>query len=110
MNWGGGNNIFKFFYNDPNEYFRGDFYWVYYSFELLTDDQIKYFADYLPGDVNRDKQISIADVTALVNIILGKDNTMPYLYDHDAANVNGDNTISIADVTALVNIILGKTN
>ena len=110
VNWGGGNNIFKFFYNDPNEYFRGDFYWVYYSFELLTDDQIKYFADYLPGDVNRDKQISIADVTALVNIILGKDNTMPYLYDHDAANVNGDNTISIADVTALVNIILGKTN
>lgn len=108
VNWGGGNNIFKFFYNDPNEYFRGDFYWVYYSFELLTDDQIKYFADYLPGDVNRDKQISIADVTALVNIILGKDNTMPYLYDHDAADVNGDGNISIADVTALVNIILGK--
>ena len=62
----------------------------------------------LPGDVNKDGQISIADVTALVNIILGKDNTVPYLYDHDAANVNGDNTVSIADVTALVNIILGK--
>lgn len=60
------------------------------------------------GDVNGDNQVSIADVTALVNIILGKDNTMPYLYDHDAANVNGDNTVSIADVTALVNIILGK--
>lgn len=62
----------------------------------------------IPGDVNKDSQISIADVTALVNIILGKDNTVPYLYDHDAANVNGDNTVSIADVTALVNIILGK--
>ncbi len=60
------------------------------------------------GDVNRDGQVSIADVTALVNIILGKDSTVPYQYDHDAADVNTDGNISIADVTALVNIILGK--
>ena len=60
------------------------------------------------GDVNRDGLISIADVTALVNIILGKDNSEPYQYGHDAADVNGDGNISIADVTALVNIILGK--
>lgn len=60
------------------------------------------------GDVNKDGQISIADVTALVNIILGKDNTSPYIYDHVAADVNQDGSISIADVTALVNIILGK--
>ena len=60
------------------------------------------------GDVNRDGQTSIADVTALVNIILGKDNVEPYLYDHDAADVNHDDSISIADVTSLVNIILGK--
>ena len=60
------------------------------------------------GDVNRDKQITIADVTALVNIILGKDATQPYQYDHRAADVNQDGTITIADVTSLVNIILGK--
>ena len=60
------------------------------------------------GDVNKDKAITIADVTALVNIILGKDNTVPYIYDHEAANVNKDEVITIADVTALVNIILGK--
>ncbi len=58
------------------------------------------------GDVNRDGAISIADVTALVNIILGKDDSAEY--DLDAADVNLDGTISIADVTALVNIILGK--
>lgn len=62
----------------------------------------------LKGDVNMDGQVSIADVTALVNIILGKDNVPPYQYDHVAANVNEDDTVSIADVTALVNIILGK--
>ncbi len=62
----------------------------------------------LKGDVNMDGQVSIADVTALVNIILGKDNVPPYQYDHVAANVNEDEGVSIADVTALVNIILGK--
>lgn len=60
------------------------------------------------GDVNNDTEITIADVTALVNIILGKDNEEPYKYNHKAADVNGDGAISIADVTALVNIILGK--
>ena len=64
----------------------------------------------IPGDVNGDGSVTIADVTALVNIILGKDDTKPYLYDHGAADVNGDEGITIADVTALVNIILGKTN
>ena len=58
----------------------------------------------LLGDVNGDKQISIADVTSLVNIVLGKTTT----YNTKVADVNGDGVISIADVTALVNIILGK--
>lgn len=60
----------------------------------------------LLGDVNRDGEISIADVTALVNIILGKDTEEQY--DHLAADVNQDGDITIADVTALVNYILGK--
>ena len=59
-----------------------------------------------PGDVNGDSQVTIADVTALVNIILGKDTAGQY--NHEAADVNRDNGITIADVTALVNIILGK--
>ena len=59
-----------------------------------------------PGDVNHDGDVTIADVTALVNIILGKDTEG--VYDHEAADVNGDEGITIADVTALVNIILGK--
>ena len=59
----------------------------------------------LIGDVNGDKQVSIADVTMLVNIILGKTTEG---YNTKVADVNGDGVISIADVTALVNIILGK--
>lgn len=42
--WGGGNNVFKLFYNDGGEFFLGDFYWVYYSFQLLTDSQLAKFA------------------------------------------------------------------
>ncbi len=56
------------------------------------------------GDVNGDGSVTIADVTALVNIILGK-NPAPA---SGVADVNGDHATTIADVTALVNIILGK--
>lgn len=77
---------------------------------FLVSEEFSPVKLFLVGDVNRDGIVSIADVTALVNIILGKakypaDNDK---YDFEAANVNGDEIISIADVTALVNIILGK--
>ncbi len=54
-----------------------------------------------PGDVNEDGEVNIADVTMLVNVILGN-------AEAENADVNTDGTIDIADVTALVNIILGK--
>lgn len=57
------------------------------------------------GDVNADGEVTIADVTALVNIILGKADTT---CDLTAADVNADGKVTIADVTALVNIILQK--
>ena len=56
------------------------------------------------GDVNGDSKVTIADVTALVNIILGKTTS----YNTAVADINNDTKITIADVTALVNIILGK--
>ena len=59
----------------------------------------------LLGDVNNDGKVTIADVTALVNILLGKDTAG---YNLDAADVNSDGGRTIADVVALVNILLGK--
>ena len=73
-----------------------------------TAELVLPFSASKPGDVNRDGNVTIADVTALVDIILGKDPGPNYTYDHEAANVNGDSDITIADVTALVDIILGK--
>lgn len=64
----------------------------------------EYEASFIQGDVNDDDKVTIADVTALVNVILGKA-TAPA---SGVADVNGDHKVTIADVTALVNIILGK--
>ena len=59
----------------------------------------------LLGDVNGDGEVTIADVTALVNILLGKDTAG---YNLEAADVNSDGGRTIADVTALVKMILTK--
>ena len=56
----------------------------------------------VPGDVNSDGTLSIADVTMLVNMVLGKADK------NSAADVNGDGQVTIADVTQLVNLVLGK--
>jgi hypothetical protein len=58
------------------------------------------------GDVNNDGTISVADVMALVNIVLGENTAN---YNMKAADMNKDESISIADAMAIVNIILGQT-
>lgn len=53
----------------------------------------------LPGDVNGDGEVNIADVNALIDLILsGKYNTR--------GDINGDHEVNIADVNALIDIIL----
>lgn len=64
----------------------------------------------IAGDVNSDGKTDIADVTSMIDIILGKDSTKPYSYDHKAADMDGNGTIDIADVTSLIDVILGKQN
>ncbi len=58
----------------------------------------------LLGDVNNDSEVSVADVTALVNIIL--ENEAPSVEDYPSADVNKDGEVSVADITALVNILM----
>ena len=55
------------------------------------------------GDVNHDGFVNVADVTALIQIIL---NSMPV--DHVVADLSGDNNVNVADVTALIQIILNQ--
>ena len=66
---------------------------------IPMEDQV-----YLPGDVNGDGEVNIADVNAAIDIILGgpADEGMK-----SRADVNKDGEINIADVNALIDIILG---
>ena len=52
-------------------------------------------------DVTNDGLIDIADVNAVINVMLGKE-------IYPAADVNGDGGVDIADVNAVINAMLGK--
>lgn len=60
VHWGGANNVFKIFYNNGGEYFLGDFYWVYYSFELLTDAELSLF-DETPAEEEGDFTLKLSE-------------------------------------------------
>ncbi|MBQ3732095.1 MAG: dockerin type I repeat-containing protein, partial [Muribaculaceae bacterium] len=54
----------------------------------------------LKGDVNGDGEVNIADVNALIDIILKSTSGNP------SADVNGDGEVNIADVNSIIDIIL----
>lgn len=58
------------------------------------------------ADINNDGSTTVADLTALVNILQNQAGE----YNETAADVNGDEAITSADVLALVKIILGKSD
>ena len=53
------------------------------------------------GDVNGDTHVSISDVTALIDLLLGGGEIA-----NPAADVNGDSHVTISDVTALIDQLL----
>ena len=59
----------------------------------------------LSGDVNCDNAVTISDVTALIDHLLG---SVEDPFDVVAADVNHDGSISIADVTQLIDQLLGS--
>jgi formylglycine-generating enzyme required for sulfatase activity len=56
------------------------------------------------GDINGDNKVDIADVNAVINMMLGKSAQTA------AGDINGDGSVDIADVNAVINLMLGKTN
>ena len=52
------------------------------------------------GDVNNDSEVNIADVNAVIEMILTAN-------PGAAGDVNGDNEVNIADVNAIIDVILG---
>ena len=64
-------------------------------------DDISLYSIDVVGDVNGDREINIADINAVIDLILN-DDLIP------AADVNGDGEVNIADVNALIALILSK--
>ena len=60
-----------------------------------------------PGDVNKDGYVTAVDLSIVVNILAGLDNTANY---NGRADVNKDGNITAADISMIVNIIAGISN
>ena len=56
----------------------------------------------IPGDINGDGKVDIADVNAVINMMLGKAEQTA------SGDVTGDGKVDIADVNAVINMMLGK--
>ncbi|MBQ0119994.1 MAG: hypothetical protein KBT13_02575, partial [Bacteroidales bacterium] len=59
----------------------------------------------IPGDVDNNGEVDIADANIHINIMLGKDNASNY---GGRADVTGDSVVDVSDVNAVLNIMLGK--
>ena len=76
----------------------------------LADVQDMYFSNdgsttptYKVGDVNMDGDVTISDVTALLDYLLSGDATG---IDLNAADVSEDGDVTISDVTSLIDMLL----
>ena len=68
--------------------------------ELTFNYTIAGGSSFIRGDVDGDTNVNIADVTALIDILLNG-TAAP-----EAADVDGDTNVNIADVTALIDMLL----
>ena len=55
------------------------------------------------GDVNGDSQVSVSDVMAMVDYVMGNGNGNIL---QENADINGDGAISVSDVMELVNMVI----
>ena len=74
--------------------YRADWNWYPYFGQIVDD--------LMPGDVNGDHEVNLADINAIIDIILGGNASIM------AADVNGDGEINIADINTIIDIILGS--
>jgi len=95
--------------NDFSYYFTGDGSDYLFTFDAdnltFRIEVVESQPEVLLGDVNNDGYVTISDVTALIDYLLGGDVTN---FNALNANVNQDSGITIADVTALIDLLLGS--
>ena len=75
--------------------YRADKNWYPYFGQIVED-----LKPDVPGDVNGDGEVNIADINAVIDIILNGSK-------NPSGDVNGDGETNIADINAVIDIILG---
>jgi hypothetical protein len=78
--------------SESTELYKQADQWMYFFFQG---------GDFLLGDVNNDGVVNIADVTTLIDYLLGTGEI-----NLNAADINGDDRVDIADVTDLIDMLL----
>ena len=80
-------------------------WWGYEGNSLYYTDGSKFVipGNYVRGDVNGDGNVTISDVTELVDLLLSQGETP------DSADVNNDGVVSIADVTIIIDYLLSQS-
>lgn len=97
----------------------GTTYYARAKLTYLDEENVRRTTDYCPviafvyhagtrpvgivGDVDFNGIVDIADVNAVINVMLGKDDGSML-----QADVTGDGTVDITDVNAVINVMLGK--
>ena len=68
------------------------------------DEQLDFVPDpvVIPGDVNGDGEVNIADINVVIDFIMGnrRDDML------QGVDVNGDGEVNVADVNVIITIIL----
>ena len=106
-------NVFKRFNQDEVDYTFMDAGTYYMRYMVTNEDgscnaygnshviKVKSFP--IRGDINGDREVNIADINSVIDIILGSDVSD---YVHSRADVNSDGEVNIADINVIIDIIL----
>ena len=95
------NNASYYFAGDGSDYlFTFDADNLTFSIEVIEQQPLVN-----QGDVNNDGQVTISDVTVLIDYLLGDVSSS---FSFVNADMNHDNSISIGDVTALIDMLLNQ--
>ena len=94
----------------PNQYIAGSFQeeiahlkqWLQNRISWM-DRELNFDPNAARGDVNNDGEVNIADVNALISIILGN-----VEHQDGNADVNDDGEVNIADINSVISIIMGQ--
>ena len=74
------------------------------SLDTVRNAIVLHVAAFLPGDVNLDWAVDVADIAAVISVMAESDGSLTKTTD-----VNGDGTVDVADIATIIDIMAGKT-